>query len=218
MPIYPESGGVGSPSARVLRIGRVVFEDASFELERTAEGITLDGLAHTDLDFDAASELARTWRDDLRGHEKEQDVVGVTWGGDYDIDGYYRVASAEVQTKTGYGNYRFTVGLTYAVQGTSSPNDIVFESRLSGSPTQAVTNDFGITTAAEPAFAPPLNHGGFDSGATVPASFTRTLASGYPITVYRDVTLDAKGAARINWSLEDPGDLYVGAVSIRRNS
>lgn len=194
-----------------LRIGRVVLENASFELTRTVEGITLVGMVETGLDFTEGSEWALAARDDLKGHETEQDVIAVTWDGLYDIEGYYRVGSVEFQTKTGHGNYAFTIGLLNVVEGTSSPNDVVMQSRFAGTTTGVVTNDFGITTAAEPIHAPPFNHTGYDPGTTVPASMVRALSSGYSLKVYRDVAV----GSHPKWSCE-PEDFYIGAVSIRR--
>lgn len=219
MPIFPESSS--GPVDRTLRIGRVVLPNASFELERTTEGITLVGMVETGWDQPGNFATATAWaldvRDDLKGHEKEQDLIAVTWDGSYeDVTGFYYLTESSFQTKTGYGNFGFTVALREAVRGSSSPNDILFRTQWVGRPPNgAITNDFSITSAAVPSIAPPGGHEAFDPGATIPSSFTRELANGDEIRIYTDVALDSLGRGEAVWSV-DAWDFYSGAVSVER--
>lgn len=206
----------------VLTIGRVVLNNAGFELERTVDGLSLyDGMVETGWDQPGDFAVATAWaldiRDDLKGHEKEQDLISVTWDGLYeDVSGFYYLTESSFETKTGYGNFRFTIGLRDAVRGSSSPNDILFRSQWVGRPPDgAITNDFSITTAAVPSIALPPGHEGFDPGATIPSSFTRELANGDTIRIYTDVALDSLGRGEAVWSV-DAWDYLNGAVSVER--
>lgn len=219
MPIFPESGT--GPVDRTLRVGRVILPNASFELERTTEGITLVGMVETGWDQPGNFPIATAWalrvRDDLKGHEVEQDLIAVTWDGAYaPVSGFYYLTESAFETKTGYGNFGFRLELRDAARGTSAPDDVPFRSDWVGRPPDgAITNDFTITTAAQPSIVPPVNHNAFDPGTTIPSSIVRTLAAGYEITVYRSVDLDTLGRGSATWSA-DPHDFYIGACKIER--
>lgn len=217
MPGLLGAGGSGALDG-TLQIGRVLIPNCGIAPpERSADGLTVAGTVETGLGFPDGDEQARIWRDDLRGHEKEQDVVAVTWDGLYDISGFYRVTNVEFETKKYYSNYNFSVELAYAVEGTPAGNDVYFVHRWTGRPPNgAVVNDFSITTAAEPAIAVPVGASGFDPGTSLPSSMTRSLSSGYLIRVYRDVAIDSSGHGQARWSV-DPASALIGAARIRRN-
>jgi hypothetical protein len=193
-----------------LQIGRVVLpiKDQAIISQRQENGLTVSGWLEIAEDDAERGLVARTYRDDLLGHMREAEVVPVVSDGVAQLDGFYRVVGVELVTIAAGTVFDFSVDLAFAVQGSWAANDIYFQSRLAGG---LMTNDFSITTVAEPILAPPVGHEGFDPGATIPATMTRALASGDSIVIYRDVTV----AQHPKWSVS-PEDYYVGAVTVER--
>ena len=196
-----------------LQIGRVTLpiKHQLIVSERQQNGLTVSGWLSMTEDSATKGNLARTYRDDLLGHMREREVVAVVSDGIAELDGFYRVAGVDLSTLSTLPNgstFDFSVELAFAVPGSWAGNDIYFQSRLSGG---LMTNDFSVTTAAEPILAPPVGHEGFDPGATVPVTMTRQLATGDAITIDRDVTV----ASHPKWSVS-PEDYYIGAVAVER--
>jgi hypothetical protein len=193
-----------------LQIGRVVLpiKEQAIVSQRQENGLTVSGWLEISEDDAERGLAARTYRDDLLGHMREAEVVPVVSDGVAQLDGFYRVVGVELVTIAAGTVFDFSVDLAFAVAGSWAANDIYFQSRLAGG---LMTNDFSITTAAEPILAPPVGHEGFDPGATIPVTMTRALASGDSLTIYRDVTV----AQHPKWSVS-PEDYYVGAVQIER--
>lgn len=193
-----------------LQIGRVTLpiRNQAIVSSRQANGLTVSGWLEMTEDADEKGTLARSYRDDLLGHMREREVVAVVSDGVAELDGFYRVVGVDLQTISGGTVFDFSVELAFAVPGSWAANDIYFQSRLSGG---LMTNDFSISSAAEPILAPPVGHEGFDPGQTVPVTMTRQLASGDNITIYRDVTV----ASHPKWSVS-PEDYYGGSCVVER--
>lgn len=192
-----------------LQIGRVVLPNTAFLLTRGAEGLMLrSGTIESGLPFEDGAIVARAWEDDLKSYESAGDIVPVTYSGSGQINGWYKVAKAEIETYAPYSNFGFSLDLDYAtILGGRSSQDLKFESSLTGA---TLLNDFSISTASEPIHAPPP-HTGYDPSTGITSSMLRSTADGVSLRIYRDVTF--VGGAK--WSAT-PADWYLGAARIER--
>lgn len=210
MPGVTGGGVSGVPDPTTLRIGRVLLPGVTFDRPtRSEDGMILHGTIEANTTFEAGSTLARAWRDDLTAHMRDRDVVPLVWGRRDEFDGFYIVRSVEMETWSPYTNYQFTVDLQYALPqvGGRSAKEVKFESKLDGT---FQTNDFGVTTGAEPVHAPPIGHWSYDTRGTLPAFMTRNTAEG-DIRVYRDVDY----LNDVQWSA-NAEDFLLGAALIER--
>ena len=143
-----------------------------------ANGRTLD-LAGTAL----GTTLAETkgLRDEIMAIANHADqLVPITWSGDANLDGFYRINSAsfDVAALHDRGFIRFRI----SAELVGLAGDIVFRSVLS---TGVISNDHGLTAAeVEPFHAPPAGHGAYSA---VIGSVTRKSEDG-DLAVYRDIT------------------------------
>lgn len=193
-----------------LQIGRVTLpiREQAIRSKRLPDGLNVSGWLEIVEEPADKGLLARTYRDDLLGHMREQEVVPVVSDGVAVLDGFYRVAGVEVETISAGIIFDFSIDLQTASFDGWSSSDLKFESRYTAA---TLVNDFSITTASEALLAPPP-HTAFDPGVTMPTSMTRTLESGYALKVYRDVPL---GRSSVKWTAS-PADYLTGAVKIGR--
>lgn len=153
-----------------------------------------------------ASTLAesKALRDELMATADYAAAVPVTWDGDPTLDGFYRIdqASFDVRALHDRGFIPFRLSATRL----GNAGEVLFRSKLVAA---VLANDHGLTFAeSEPFHAPPRGSFGYNPGATVPSSATRT-GSGGAITIYRDV---AAGVSPY-WSVA-PAGFYAGGVQI----
>lgn len=131
-------------------------------------------------------------------------IVPVTWDGDANLDGYYRLDSASFDVQALHD--RGFVPVRMSLTRVGSAGEIVFRSKIVGA---VMANDHGVTLAeSEPFHSPPRGAYGYNPGATVPASATRTGSAG-AITVFRDIDV-----AVSPWFSVAAADYYAGGAQV----
>lgn len=119
---------------------------------------------------------ARAIESDLVGQTGAK--IAVSRSTDTSIDGWYRLERATVAPLDEGRTWQIDLELT-------NLGSLAFTSALIGG---TLTNDFGITTAAEPIHAPP-SHTSYDPGGPPPGYIDRTMSTGQGLRVYRSVAL-----------------------------
>jgi hypothetical protein len=129
-------------------------------------------------------------------------LVPVAFTDKPDLDGYYRVESAEVE-HTDYQGEVVTAGWTLELSLAGRAGNVELESRLTGA-TRATEH----ATAPERWHAPPAGHHSYYLGANTPTTMTRVGEDG-PITVYQSVpaSVDPRWGCPV-------GDYFGGAVRL----
>ncbi len=143
-------------------------------------------------------------RDEIQHQAAIDLVIPLTYDIDSQFDGFYWPNNASFDVGHLFDPYMFD--FVIAMDRLGNEGSVIFRSKLVGTVAQ---NDHGVTEAeSAPFHAPPRGHYGYNPGATIPSSMTRT-GSGGAITIFRDVSF----AADPWWSIA-PAGFYDGGAKI----
>ena len=168
-----------------LTIGRVGLDVDVGDPEKIQESGARQGarqLRFAGALIGATLDETKALRDELLASAELGRVTPVTWTGDASLDGFYRIRSVSVATRSlnDKGFAPFAVDL----ERIGTAGDLVFRTKLTGT---VAANDHGITETESAAFwAPARGAVAVDHGATVPSTVSRTGPSG-AVVVFLDV-------------------------------
>lgn len=169
----------------VLVIGRVGLDVDIVDPEKVRESAAREGrrLSLRGVLLGGTLPETQALRDELLAAVGVGRLAPVTWTGDASIDGFYRIRSAAVETRS--LNDRGFVPFQVDLERIGTDGDVALRSKLTG---DVADNDHGITAAeSAPFWAPARGAVAVDHGATVPSTLSRTGDSG-AIVVFLDVS------------------------------